>query len=239
MQKLETNFTEGSSKPKVILFNGAASCGKGEAIKHLVANGYNFPTVSCKDHLHKLTMDFFCIPSGKYFSVYEDRYAKEIPSRLFRIHLDLVDGLKLDDLLGYNVGFKLDPFLAHRDKDGNNLNLSVREAMIYISEVIMKPRMGKDYFGKARVALLPNSEVVFDDSCGFVEELPPLIEGVGQENLLLIRVHRKGFDFTGDSRVLIPHGVINHTVDVFNHTDINSYLENVREVVDNFLDAHE
>ena len=44
--------------------------------------------------------------------------------------------------------------------------------MIYISEIIIKPRFGSDYFGVARAKAIQEDEIAVDSSTGFVEELP-------------------------------------------------------------------
>jgi len=81
---------------------------------------------------------------------------------------------------------------------------STREFMIYISENIMKPLFGKDYFGKAAASEVKESfschgyklGAVFADG-GFPEEIPPL--GVVGK-ILIVRLFRDGCTFQGDSR---------------------------------------
>ncbi|HEI0612395.1 TPA: hypothetical protein SIF59_004278 [Escherichia coli] len=80
-----------------------------------------------------------------------------------------------------------------------------REALIYVSEVVYKPRHGSDYFGlvearnlEEHVGRLGGSiDVIYPDG-GFTSELAP-IERV-LDSLVIIRLHRSGFDFKGDSR---------------------------------------
>ena len=97
--------------------------------------------------------------------------------------------------------------------------------------------MGSGYFGVARAKAIQEGEIAVDSSTGFVEELPPLIERLGQENILLIRVHREGATFEGDSRNYIPDGVITNTVDVNSvYGKLTEYLEEVERHVEEFLD---
>lgn len=85
--------------------------------------------------------------------------------------------------------------------------LSQREALIDMSENKIKPMFGSDFFGKAAARKLqtgPDSDgdgrlYIFSDG-GFVEEIQPLIDKFGKENILIIRLHREGFDFSNDSR---------------------------------------
>ena len=76
---------------------------------------------------------------------------------------------------------------------------SPREFMIWISEDVIKPQFGEQYFGlqfamKAR-------EYPYDIICtdgGFPEEIKPLISAGLDAHIC--RLHRAGFTFEGDSR---------------------------------------
>ena len=77
---------------------------------------------------------------------------------------------------------------------------SRREALIYTSEVIIKPKYGKRFFGdKVAEAIDSRGDYVLSDG-GFTEEALPIIEKVGVENVLIVRLFREGFSFEGDSR---------------------------------------
>ena len=87
-------------------------------------------------------------------------------------------------------------------------NMSRREAMIYVSEEKIKPRMGLDYFGK-----LVASEIDFEiDYCisdgGFIDELIPVVEKVGNDNFILVQLTRDGCDFSSDSRRYFDGNVV-------------------------------
>ena len=79
-------------------------------------------------------------------------------------------------------------------------NMSRREAMIYVSEKVIKPRKGLDYFGKlvAEEIDLEKDYVISDG--GFIDELVPVLEKVGTENFILVQLTREGCDFSSDSR---------------------------------------
>lgn len=76
---------------------------------------------------------------------------------------------------------------------------SPRQLLIDISEKMCKPQFGKDYFGQAAAKSLQPGLNVFSDG-GFSEELIPIIEKVGEENIVVARVKRQGCSFEGDSR---------------------------------------
>ena len=82
---------------------------------------------------------------------------------------------------------------------------SCREALIFVSEEVIKPKFGEDYFGKvAAQKALDNLRdgykyTIFSDS-GFPEEAKPLCDLVGPENVMVVRMEREGTDFNNDSR---------------------------------------
>jgi len=77
---------------------------------------------------------------------------------------------------------------------------SRREAMIHVSEDIIKPRNGKSFFGwKVSKEIEEDKDYAVADG-GFVEELEPLIEKVGAENIVIVQLTREGHDYSSDSR---------------------------------------
>jgi hypothetical protein len=226
------------SQAKIILYNSPKGCGKDASIHHLRSLGYPLVRREAKGKLHELTMAFFCIQPERYWEIYEDRVLKETPLPEFRLNGMQEELRVLRQLVGATFDIFDEVRLPHItiNRDVNFVNLSIREAMIYISEIIMKPRFGANFFGVARAKAIVDGEIAVDSSTGFIEELPPLIERLGQENILLIRVHREGATFEGDSRNYIPDGVIDNTVDVDSvYGYLDEYLEHVEKIVDKFL----
>lgn len=93
-------------------------------------------------------------------------------------------------------------------------HMSRREAMIYVSEEVIKPRQGPDYFGN----LVANEIDLTKDYCisdgGFIEELIPVINKVGTSNFVLVQLTRDGCDYSADSRryfqgIEVEHEYIN------------------------------
>lgn len=96
--------------------------------------------------------------------------------------------------------------------------LSQREFLIRISEDWMKPVFGSDVFGvKAANAVKyetsPNGNAIFSDS-GFQVELDAMVREFGEDNVLLVRLHRNGYSFDGDSRGYLTH---KHEIDIHNN----------------------
>ena len=82
---------------------------------------------------------------------------------------------------------------------------SCREALIFVSEEVIKPKFGDDYFGRAAaqkaLGNLRNgyAYTIFSDS-GFPEEALPLCDLVGPRNMMVVRMAREGTDYSIDSR---------------------------------------
>lgn len=76
---------------------------------------------------------------------------------------------------------------------------SPRQAMIHVSEDVIKPKYGRDYFGKlAAKQVVPNTMNVFSDS-GFLDEATGLLKAVDTTDVLIVQMHRDGCSFDGDS----------------------------------------
>jgi len=222
---------------KVILLNGPKLCGKDIAVSHLKKVGIPLVVRECKDSLHKITQQLFCVSEERYWEIYNNRETKELPLPEFSLDINSIELDKLGDILKYDLSNRVGR--AFRKDAGiifyHNINLSVREAVIYVSELICKPRFGDEYFGKARANAIQDNEIVIDGSCGFKEELAPLIKKVGMENILLIKIYRGGCTFDGDSRNYIPDGVIHNTKIIGNNFSEDSYLESIEQAVREFL----
>lgn len=243
---------------KIILFNAPRNVGKTVAIGHLRSKGLNLISAECKQFLHHLTMTLFGVDPKRYWEIYNTRELKEVPLPEFNVSMThfYEEYDYLEEILGYSLqgtflegdAYERNWELRYKDHPegayGTCINLSIREAMIYVSEVIVKPRFGEDWFGQERVRKIKGYEEVVgslgqlvfsEDSCAFVEELTPLIEYLGQENILLLRIHKDGSTFAGDSRDYIPDGVITNTVDIFNNGTEQEYLDKVESIVREFL----
>jgi hypothetical protein len=86
---------------------------------------------------------------------------------------------------------------------GDFLGLSPREAYIALSEDFLKPKFGEAVIGylmRKRICRSKWSHVVVIPNSGFIEELAPLVDLVGQRNIMVIEVHMAGKTFEGDSR---------------------------------------
>lgn len=112
-----------------------------------------------------------------------------------------------------------------------------REALIYISEQIFKPRYGNAYFGECEASrlhsLFGNAEgfvnVVYPDG-GFEDEITPVESFF--DHVVIIRLHRDGFDFSNDSRsyIYLPDTVKRSSFDV--HLKDGDIWEGMRDCME-------
>lgn len=98
---------------------------------------------------------------------------------------------------------------------------SVRQAMIGFSEGYMKPFFGDDIFGRLLVSRCREQELfyktfIIDDS-GFLPEAQYVISQHGPGACTLIRLHRNGCSFAGDSRGYISLDGV-RTIDLSNNS---------------------
>ena len=209
---------------KIILLNGGRGAGKTDISNHL-NELWLLPDARCKDHLYVLTQKFFNISPEEFFEIYENRELKETPMDRFAVTWK-----------SYNKLCSVIPNFTRAMNDHQMYPLSIREAMIYVSEIVCKPTFGRDYFGRIRVESMTVDGTYIDDSAGFWEELPPLIKEIGQENIILLRIRGRG-DFEGDSRSFISDGVIDNTKNIRNDTTLDDLFSRVRECVYNFIEG--
>ena len=142
----------------------------------------------------------------------------EVKAELFKIALQL-SGISHGDWFerydNRENNFKEQPW----DRLGG---LSQREFLIKISEEWMKPVFGNHIFGKkaAESVMLLNDDsvAVFSDG-GFQDELNAMVQELGEDNILLVRLHREGCSFVNDSRSHLSH---KHEIDIYNDLSVSS-----------------
>ena len=78
--------------------------------------------------------------------------------------------------------------------------LSRRDAMIYVSEKYIKPKYGKEFFGAKLAEQIKYDCFYCVSDGGFEEELTPVINKIGADNVILVQLTRDGCDFSSDSR---------------------------------------
>lgn len=118
----------------------------------------------------------------------------EIKEKLFELTCAVYCISREDFMAIYSTELKEKP-------DSRLRGLSPRQALIKVSEEMLKPVFGKRYFGEAAALSLTEGDTFFSDS-GFYDEAEAIRDVVGKENLFIIRIHRPGYTYErfNDSR---------------------------------------
>lgn len=123
------------------------------------------------------------------------------------------------------------------DKRVETFRFSLRELYISLSETWAKPKFGIDVFGKLMAQRIKDTEwgcgtrVFVISDCGFQSEVNVLLDTFKTSDFLLIRLHRKGHTFAGDSRQYVAMPGYEHEVDISNDMPKAEYEKLIREVV--------
>lgn len=83
--------------------------------------------------------------------------------------------------------------------------MTPRQAYIWMSEEVVKPKFGHDFWANVAVTSLKQLRrpVVVISDCGFVEEANVLTKAFGKKNVAIAHLKRHGTSFANDSRSYI------------------------------------
>lgn len=191
---------------KVYLFNAPPRAGKGISASCLSSHIIDKGEIACvrefKDQLIMITAAGLGIPVEQFLDGYDEKTYDYLNRK------------------GYYVSTKVE-LSTEWWKDMplyriNNKLYSKRQALIHFSEVVIKPSFGEDAFGKALVAALPKEGAVCIADGGFPEELQPVIDYVGAENVTVVRIFRNGCSFVNDSRDYLEPAMLKGKVKFLN-----------------------
>lgn len=164
---------------------------------------------------------------------YSHATRRQFKDRLFEITCAIY-GVPIEDFTG--------PMYTrtNKEKPYNRLDgLSPRQALIRVSEDIIKPNFSKMYFGRAMAAQCAKDDLTLISDSGFIDELVPVAIEVDPENVLVIRIFREGYTYANDSRdyldpdQLARMGVL--TADIRNNGTEEQLHEQAKKIVDFFL----
>lgn len=129
------------------------------------------------------------------------------------------------------------------------MGMTPREAMIWLSEEVMKPKFGKDSIGRIMAREVKSlydralskdqrpSIAVWSD-CGFADEVTHIVEAFGPNSCYLVRLERNGCTYASDSRSYLTPESIGISEENFflvenNGTlsDLESRLEEVVDII--------
>ena len=185
------------SDKTVVIFNSPANSGKDIATDMLVNYFQSGVKLAFKDELYLDTSEYFNCDVEDLKEYHSCRDLKENPSLLFAKYQH--ESLKqyFFSLL-YVIGALI-----------NNRYLmslgyySSREALIHVSEDVIKPVKGKDYYGKKLVEKIEASSerFYFVSDSGYFEEASSVADK--GYNVIIAQLMRSGATFEGDSRSLL------------------------------------
>jgi len=163
-------------------------------------------------------------------SAFQESFAEPIRQMIYSVFFPFEDptfclGSSLD-LRDGAVKRQPIPFI-----DAGRVPYTIREEMIAFSEDYMKRRYGPQIFGKLLFARCEEqslfySKFVIDDN-GFAPEAEFIVEKEGAENCLLLRLHRTGCSFSGDSRGYVDLPGV-RTIDLDNNDRLDQLLDSLQ-----------
>jgi hypothetical protein len=152
-------------------------------------------------------------------------------AKIIRMSAPLKDGLRTIFNMTDDEAAWLEQY---KEKASGVLNgLSWRDAQISMSEEWLKRVFGRDVFGRIftrKMQLTYGADVIINSDAGFDYEWVEPLRLIKPINTLLVKLHRPGFDYSGDSRSYIELPNV-RTVWVHNTGEQRAFEDNVLTVV--------
>lgn len=122
--------------------------------------------------------------------------------------------------------------LQHKDRITKEYRDTPRDLLISASEDWLKPRYGDDFFGKIFWHHAKNSaeQLVIASDCGFESEVERVVSNAGARNCILVRIHRDGTSFDGDSRSFLRDGLCD-TWDIDNNGTLHTFTMKILRLI--------
>lgn len=173
-------------------------------------------------------------------------------------HLQIKEALFIETANHFGVSLEwfMSDYNDRKEKETprNELRgLSKREALIYTSEEVIKPLHGNDYFGRKTAEKMDSVSSYCISDLGFFEEVIPVINTVGQDNVCIVQLYREGCSFSSDSRGYIygkledrfglrwyenPDFLLQtepqvpvRMYEVYNNTSVSDFHQNIRKII--------
>ena len=234
------------SDKTVIIFNAPPESGKDTAVKFMFDYFQTGKILEFKDELYNDVAEYFNITKEQLLSYHLNRFLKEEPCSLFpkyKHHGNLWNKAvsKIYNILG--VILWNHTLLSYG-------NYSSREALIHVSENVIKPSKGKDYYGNKLVEKIYenlNTNYFFVSDGGFKEEIVPILNT--KANVIIINIERKNCSFSNDSRTLLTPEMFkdynnirfvkimnNGTLDILEENIVNFSYDLVTNMLENSYD---
>ena len=212
----------------IVIFNAPIGAGKDVSADYLHEYFQSGQRLSFKEALYEDTAEYFDIDVKDLTEYHSDRELKEVPSSMFPKY-------KKYPLKQYFFALLFIIGAVFNNRYLMSLGYySSREALIHVSEEVVKPEYGEDYYGQKIVYKVQNSpeRYVFLSDGGFESELTPLLDK--GYNVHIVKLERSGATFEGDSRTLLneddfkDYSNIKFTT-ITNNGSLDELYENIRE----------
>lgn len=212
----------------IVIFNAPPNAGKDVSADYLHEYFQSGQRLSFKEALYEDTAEYFGIDVKDLVEYHSDRELKEQASEMFRKY-------KKHSLKQYFFALLFIIGAVFNNRYLMSLGYySSREALIHVSEDIMKPKYGQDYYGLKVLDKVSNSSerYSFASDGGFKNEVLPLLDADYQ--VVVAQLERSGVTFEGDSRTLLNeddfegYGNIKFTT-ISNNGGLDELYENIRE----------
>lgn len=216
------------SNKTVVIFNAPPNSGKDVSADYLHEYFQSGQRLSFKEALYEDTAEYFDIDVKDLTEHHSDRSLKEIPSEMFPKY-------KKHSLKQYFFALLFVIGAVFNNRYLMSLGYySSREALIHVSEDIMKPKYGQDYYGRKFLDKVERSHerYVFASDGGFADEAIPLLDN--GYNVHIVKLERSGATFERDSRTLLNeddfegYSNIKFTT-IINNGSLDELYENIRE----------
>lgn len=125
-------------------------------------------------------------------------------------------------------------YVKGNDNDTGSLEWSPRMVLQHVSENIIKPKYGNDFFGiKALEAMenIPKSQVVIFSDGGFVDEINSV---ASEHKTIVINLSRRGKSFGNDSRNYVKDSNAERHIGLINGVLSDTCRELAAIIVENF-----
>lgn len=212
----------------IVIFNAPPNSGKDVSADYLHEYFQSGQRLSFKEALYEDTAKHFNVDIKDLTDYHSDRELKEVPSSMFPKY-------KKHPLKQYFFALLFIIGAVFNNRYLMSLGYySSREALIHVSEDIMKPKYGQDYYGLKVLDKVSNSSerYSFASDGGFAFEILPLLDTGYQ--VVVAQLERSGVTFEGDSRTLLneddfkDYSNIKFTT-ITNNGSLDELYENIRE----------
>lgn len=131
--------------------------------------------------------------------------------------------------------------LKNKPIDKNKSNYRIRDFMIDVSEKVIKPNMGQNWFADKLLSRIKtryyDEKLIIISDLGFLKELEIVYNGLKSfYEFELWQIHRQGKDFSRDSRSFVIHSEIQTKI-INNDYSLTTLKNMILDAIGNYNDS--